>query len=58
MVLELATTLGAIAGGSRPSGEPSRLQELFAAILLWAAWSMRRRRGTPTDGPTGLLDAG
>ena len=46
MVLELATTLGAIAGGiTAVLVSPRALQGLFAAILLWAAWGMRRRRG-------------
>jgi len=59
MVLELATTLGAIAGGlTAVLVSPRALQGLFAAILLWAAWGMRRRRGGPeSTGPTGLLDA-
>ena len=60
MVLELATTLGAIAGGiTAVLVSPRALQGLFAAILLWAAWSMRRRRGgAQSAAPTGLLDAG
>jgi uncharacterized protein len=59
MVLELATTLGAIAGGiTAVLVSPRALQGLFAAILLWAAWGMRRRGGAEPAGPTGLLDAG
>ena len=59
MALELATTLGAIAGGiTAVLVSPRALQGLFAAVLLWAAWGMRRRRrDAGSDGPTGLLDA-
>jgi hypothetical protein len=58
MVLELATTLGAIAGGvTAVLISPRLLQGLFAALLLWAAWGMRRRSAAARpESPTGLLD--
>jgi len=58
MVLELATTLGAIAGALTAVLVDARvLQVLFGAILLWSAWGMRRRPADARpEGPTGLLD--
>lgn len=57
MVLELATSLGAILGGLTAVLVEARvLQGLFGALLLWTAWGMYR--GRHTDGshePTGLL---
>ena len=58
MVLELATTLGAVAGALTAVLLDVRvLQVLFGTILLWSAWGMSRRpAGDATEGPTGLLD--
>jgi len=49
MVLELATSLGAILGGLTAVLLEARvLQGLFGALLLWTAWGMHR--GRHTDG--------
>jgi uncharacterized protein len=58
MVLEVATTLGAMAGALTAVLVDVRVLEiLFGAILLWSAWGMRRRSADGTEeGPTGLLD--
>src|SRR5512142_2577994 len=58
MVLEIATTLGALAGGiTAVLVSPSALSILFAIVLVYVAISMRR---LPKDeqaiAPTGLLD--
>ncbi|MCW5852167.1 MAG: sulfite exporter TauE/SafE family protein [Anaerolineae bacterium] len=59
MVLEIATTLGALAGGLTAIFlAPRVLQGLFGVVLLYVIYSMGR---LPKDemgqGPTGLLDA-
>ncbi len=58
MVLELATSVGAILGGVTAVLVGARyLQGLFAAILLWGAWSMYRGRGREAQfQTTGLMD--
>lgn len=58
MVLELATTLGAVAGAiSAVLLNVRVLQVIFGAMLLWSAWSMvRRPAGSMAEAPTGLLD--
>jgi uncharacterized membrane protein YfcA len=58
MVLEVATTLGAMAGALTAVLVDVRvLQVLFGAVLSWSAWGMRRRPADgATEGPTGLLD--
>ncbi len=58
MVLEIATTLGALAGGlTAVVMSPQALAGIFGAVLLYVAYSMAR---LPKDdaraGPTGLLD--
>src|SRR5512147_3174817 len=58
MVLEIATTLGALAGGiTAVLLSPNLLEGLFAAVLIYVVYSMRRlpkAEGVAT--PTGLLD--
>ena len=59
MALEIATTLGALAGGLTAIFlAPRVLQGLFGVVLLYVIYSMGR---LPKDGmgqgPTGLLDA-
>jgi uncharacterized protein len=58
MVLELATSIGAILGGVTAVLVSAKyLQGLFAAILLWGALSMYRGRGHESEiEPTGLMD--
>jgi len=58
MVLEIATTLGALAGGfTAVLVSPSLLAGLFAAVLVYIAFSMRNIRiDEPEPEPTGLLD--
>jgi uncharacterized membrane protein YfcA len=54
MVLEVATTIGAIAGGITAILVDGRyLQVAFACVLLYVAWQMSRRKGdiVPVDGP-------
>lgn len=57
MVLELATSIGAILGGLTAILIQARvLQALFGALMLWTAWGMYR--GRHTDGAhqaTGIL---
>lgn len=58
MLLELTTTVGAIAGAVTAVLVDVRiLQVLFALMLLWAAWSMRSRPAAGrAEEPTGVLD--
>ncbi len=58
MVLEIATTLGALAGGfTAVLVSPSLLAGLFAIVLVYVAFSMRSiRKDEPEAAPTGLLD--
>jgi uncharacterized membrane protein YfcA len=58
MALEVATTLGALAGGLTAIVLRDRVLEgLFAAVLLVTAWRMRRLKpDTEQPGPTGHLD--
>lgn len=58
MVLEVATTLGALAGGlTAVLLSPSVLALAFSAVLLYVAYSMRRLpREDTVVSPTGLLD--
>jgi uncharacterized membrane protein YfcA len=54
MFLEMATTIGAIAGGITAVLVDGRyLQVAFACVLLYVAWQMGRRRTdvVPVDGP-------
>lgn len=58
MTLELATTLGAIAGGIVAGVmEPRLLSVLFSALLMYTAWSMLRKRAE-TENPGDLNQAG
>jgi uncharacterized membrane protein YfcA len=58
MILEIATTLGALAGGiTAVVLSPNLLAGLFAAVLAYVAFSMRKiRKDEPEVSPTGLLD--
>ena len=57
MVLEIATTLGALAGGiTAVLLSPNLLAGLFAAVLLYVVYSMRRLPKEGQATPTGLLD--
>jgi uncharacterized membrane protein YfcA len=58
MVLEIATTLGAMAGGlTAVLISPGVLSTIFSAVLLYVAISMRPLPiGEPEEDPTGLLD--
>jgi uncharacterized membrane protein YfcA len=58
MVLEIATTLGALAGGiTAVLISPNALSFLFAAVLVYIAYTMRRLpKEDPAVAPTGLLD--
>jgi uncharacterized membrane protein YfcA len=54
MFLEVATTVGALAGGITAVLVDGRiLQVSFAGVLFYVAWQMSRRRGdiTPVEGP-------
>ena len=54
MFLEVATTVGAIAGGVTAVLVDGRyLQVAFACVLFYVAWQMGRRRGdiVPVEGP-------
>jgi len=59
MVLEIATTLGALAGGiTAVLLNPNLLAGLFGAVLIYVMYSMRRlRKEDPATVPTGLLTA-
>ena len=58
MTLEVATTLGALAGGITAVLVDARLlQALFVVMLVYATWSMRRPlAGVAAPAPTGVLD--
>jgi uncharacterized membrane protein YfcA len=58
MVMEIATTLGALAGGlTAVLISPHLLAGIFAAVLVYVVWSMRRVSGREAlIEPTGLLD--
>ena len=59
MVLEVATTLGALAGGLSAAFLPPRaLYLLFGLVLVYVVYSMGRLPKSETgSGPSGLLDA-
>ncbi|MFN8471523.1 MAG: sulfite exporter TauE/SafE family protein [Anaerolineae bacterium] len=59
MVLEIATTLGALAGGLTAAFlAPRVLQALFGLVLLYVIYSMSRLPKEEADSrPTGLMDA-
>jgi len=58
MILEIATTLGALAGGiTAVLMNPRLLQAIFAAVLLYVVYSMRRLPKEESETcPTGTLD--
>jgi uncharacterized protein len=58
MVLEIATTLGALAGGITAAlVSPRLLYVLFAGVLIYVSYSMRGTAGKAQEsGPTGLMD--
>jgi uncharacterized membrane protein YfcA len=58
MVLEIATTLGALAGGiTAVLLSPNLLEGLFALVLIYVVYSMRRISGAEQiTAPTGVLD--
>src|SRR5512142_653088 len=59
MILEIATTLGALAGGlTAVLVSPRYLFGLFGLVLLYVVYSMRRMpQDEGGNRPTGLLDA-
>ena len=58
MLLEVATSVGAVAGGVTAVLVDARLlQACFAAVLVYVAWQMSRRSGDVTPVPTGVLEA-
>lgn len=58
MVMEIATTLGALAGGlTAVLIRPDLLSGIFAVVLLYVAYSMRRLpKGEQSFAATGVLD--
>ncbi len=57
MLLEVATSVGAVAGGVTAVLIDARvLQFAFAAVLVYVAWQMNRRGGDVEPVPTGVLD--
>ena len=57
MLLEVATTVGAVAGGVTAVMIDGRvLQGAFAVVLFYVAWQMSRRRGDVEPVETGVLD--
>ena len=59
MLLEVATTIGAVAGGVTAVLVNGRfLQIAFAVVLFYVVWQMSRRRGDVVPVQTGLLEAG
>lgn len=58
MILEIATTLGAMTGGiTAVVLSPNLLEGIFAAVLVYVVYSMRRLpREEAETRPTGLLD--
>jgi uncharacterized membrane protein YfcA len=59
MILEIATTLGALAGGiTAVLLSPNLLSGIFGLVLLFVAYSMGKRTTADSEcHPTGLLDA-
>jgi uncharacterized membrane protein YfcA len=58
MLLEVATSVGAVAGGVTAVLMDARLlQASFAAVLAYVAWQMGRRRGDVAPVQTGVLAA-
>jgi uncharacterized membrane protein YfcA len=58
MFLEVATTVGAIAGGVTAVLVDGRfLQVSFAAVTFYVAWQMSRRRGDVVPAQTGVMPA-
>ena len=58
MLLEVATTVGAVAGGVTAVLIDGRvLQFGFAAVLVYVAWQMNRRGGDVMPARTGVLEA-
>jgi uncharacterized protein len=59
MFLEVATSIGAVAGGVTAVLVSGRfLQVAFALVLFYVVWQMSRRRGDVVPEQTGLLEAG
>ena len=57
MLLEVATTVGAVAGGVTAVLIQGRiLQAAFAVLLVYVAWMMNRRRGDVVPERTGVLE--
>ena len=57
MLLEVATTVGAVAGGVTAVMIDGRvLQGAFAVVLFYVAWQMSRRRSDVEPVETGVLD--
>ena len=57
MLLEVATTVGAVAGGVTAVLIQGRvLQAAFAVLLVYVAWMMNRRRGDAVPERTGVLE--
>jgi uncharacterized membrane protein YfcA len=58
MLLEVATSIGAVAGGITAVLVDGRvLQYCFAAVLAYVAWQMNRRGGDVVPLETGVLEA-
>ena len=58
MLLEVATTVGAVVGGVTAVLIDGRvLQFCFVAVLVYVAWQMNRRGGDVTPARTGVLEA-
>jgi uncharacterized protein len=58
MLLEVATTIGAVAGGVTAVLVDGRfLQVAFAVVLFYVVWQMSRRSGDVVPVRTGLLEA-
>lgn len=57
MVMEIATTLGAVAGGiTAVLISPNVLSGIFGAVLLYVAFSMSNKAGVEAYTTTGLMD--
>jgi uncharacterized protein len=57
MLLEVATTVGAVAGGiTAVLIRGSVLQAAFAVLLVYVAWMMNRRRGDAVPERTGVME--
>jgi uncharacterized membrane protein YfcA len=59
MIMEIATTLGAVAGGvTALLLSPNLLAGLFGVVLIYVFYNMsRRKQGDTLTGPTGMLDS-